>query len=106
MLSDRVAQKPIIAVNDGMKTGRNSPKVRNLPGWESSGPRPLAFVTAHHTSTAVMTSTNGAEQIHAAVDDVDVEAPEQEERQPLGGGMSAKARAKQHRPAGNDRLEE
>ena len=62
MLSDSVAQKPIIAVSDGMNTGQNSRSVRNLPGCDSSGPRPCALLMAHHTSTAVITSTNGAAQ--------------------------------------------
>src|SRR6202008_4933331 len=60
MLSDSVAQKPIIAVSDGTKTGQNSAKVWNLPGAASSGPRPLARETAHHNSTAVITRTDGA----------------------------------------------
>ena len=91
MLSESVAQKPIIAVSDGTKTGKNSPSVWNLPGCASSGPRPFASRTAHTSSTAVMTSTNGAaqfstraQQVHAAVDDEDVEAPEEQEREPLG----------------------
>ena len=62
MFSESVAQKPIIAVSDGTKTGQNSPSVWNFPGWASSGPRPLARDTAHHSSTAVITSTNGAAQ--------------------------------------------
>ena len=62
MLSDSVAQKPIIAVSDGTKTGQNSASVRNLPGCASSGPSPCARLMAHHTSTPVITSTNGAAQ--------------------------------------------
>src|SRR5215831_10738728 len=62
MLSDSVAQKPIIAVSEGTNTGQNSPNVWNLPGCESSGPRPCAAVIAHHSSTAAITSTNGAAQ--------------------------------------------
>ena len=62
MFSESVAQKPIIAVSDGTKTGQNSPSVRKRPGCASSGPRPSAFAIAHHSSTAVITSTNGAAQ--------------------------------------------
>src|SRR5262249_47319460 len=49
MLSDNVAQYPIMAVSDGMKTGRNSPSEWNLPGRDRSGPSPCALVTAHHS---------------------------------------------------------
>ena len=66
MLSDSVAQKPIIAVSDGKNTGRNSRSVWNLPGCESSGPKPLASVTAHASSSPVITSTNGAAQFSTA----------------------------------------
>src|SRR3954454_3335272 len=62
MLSDSVAQKPIIAVSDGTNTGQNSAKVWNFPGCDSSGPRPFAFDTAHHNSAAVITRTYGAAQ--------------------------------------------
>src|SRR5205085_10372624 len=62
MLSDSVAQKPIIAVSDGTNTGQNSLNVRNLPGCESSGPRPFARQIAQPSSTAVITRTNGAAQ--------------------------------------------
>src|SRR6266540_4950919 len=62
MLSDSVAQNPIIAVSDGTNTGQNSPNVWNFPGWDSRGPIPFAFDTAHQSSTPVMTSTNGAAQ--------------------------------------------
>src|SRR5262245_10298068 len=62
MLSDNVAQNPIIAVSDGTKTGTKSRIVGYLPGWDSSGPKPLASVTAHASNSAVITSTNGAAQ--------------------------------------------
>src|ERR1700758_5022543 len=62
MLSDSVAQNPIIAVSDGTNTGQNSANVPNLPGCASSGPNPCAAEMAHHSRTAVMTSTNGAAQ--------------------------------------------
>ena len=109
MLSDSVAQKPIIAVSDGTNTGKNSPKVWNLPGCASSGPRPLARATAHHSSSAGhhQHERRGpvldlAQQVHAAVDDEDVQAPEQQERQPLRRRVAAEAGAEQRRPAGDD----
>ena len=57
MLSDSVAQKPIIAVSDGQNTGQNSASVENLPGCASSGPKPCAALTAHTSRTSVTTST-------------------------------------------------
>ena len=62
MLSESVAQKPIIAVSDGMKTGLKSAHVRSLPGCVTRYPRPPARQTAHASSSAVITSTNGAAQ--------------------------------------------
>src|SRR5215213_945314 len=62
ILSDSVAQKPIIAVNDGTKTGKNSRSVGYFPGWESSGPNPFASLTAQASNTAVIASTKGAAQ--------------------------------------------
>src|SRR5215471_5429385 len=58
MLSDNVAQNPIIAVSDGTKTGQNAASEWNLPGWARSGPNPCAFETAHQSKTAVITRTN------------------------------------------------
>ena len=40
-----------------------------------------------------------AQQIHAAIDDEDVQPPEQQERQPLGRGVTGDAGAEQRRPA-------
>ena len=57
MLSDSVAQNPIIAVSDGQNTGRNSAMVWNFPGCDSSGPKPCAALTAHASSTSVTTRT-------------------------------------------------
>src|SRR6516164_11744141 len=62
MYSDSVAQNPIMAVSDGTKTGQNSESVRNFAGRDRRGPSPLAVRIAHQTSTAVITSTNGAAQ--------------------------------------------
>src|SRR5437763_6643940 len=62
MLSESVAQKPIIAVSDGTNTLKNSPAVVNFPGSLRSGPSPLARDTAQTSSAAVITSTNGAAQ--------------------------------------------
>src|SRR5258705_7383479 len=57
MLSESVAQNPIIAVSDGQNTGRNDASVGNLPGCDSSGPNPWAALTAHTTSIAVTIRT-------------------------------------------------
>jgi hypothetical protein len=57
-----VAQKPIMAVSEGTKTGRNSSIVSSLPGWLSRGPRPSALSIAHQRRIAVITSTKGAAQ--------------------------------------------
>jgi len=62
MLSDSVAQNPIIAVSDGMNTGLNSDHVWYLPVCVSRYPSPCARVTAQPTRSAVITSTNGAAQ--------------------------------------------
>ncbi len=55
-----------MAVSDGTKIGMNSPKVANLPSCESSGPKPLASLTAHTSSSPVITRTNGAAQFSTA----------------------------------------
>ena len=57
MLSDSVAQKPIMAVSDGQNTGRNSAIVGNLPGCESSGPEAVRRPHRPDRSIAVITST-------------------------------------------------
>ena len=62
MLSESVAQKPIIAVSDGTKTLKNSAVVVNFPGSAKIGPSPSARQIAQPRSTAVITSTNGAAQ--------------------------------------------
>ena len=72
MLSERVDQKPIIAVTLGTNTGQNAPNVGNLPSELMISPSPeqpgwpsqvaFAFMTAQTTSSAVMTSTYGAEK--------------------------------------------
>src|SRR2546425_12366515 len=62
MLSDSVAQKPIIAVSDGQNRGRNSAAVLNFVGCDRSGPRPFAAFTAHTRSASGTTSTYGAAQ--------------------------------------------
>ena len=62
MLSERVAQKPIMAVNEGTKIGQNSCQPANFPWCARMGPSPCACVSAHQTSTAVMIKTKGAAQ--------------------------------------------
>ena len=113
MLSESVAQYPIIAVSDGKKIGRNSRSVENLPGSARSGPttgardRPRTQAQRssdeHERRRPVF---HRAEQIHAAIDDENVQPPEQHERQPLGSGVSAEAGAEERRPRRNERLEQ
>ena len=63
MLSESVAQKPIIAVSDGTKTGQNSRERVELARLREQRAEAVgAATTAHHSSSAVMTSTNGAAQ--------------------------------------------
>src|SRR5262245_50534653 len=62
MLSDSVAQNPIIAVSEGQNTGRNVCAELSVPGCASNGPKPFAAVTAQTSSKAVTTSTYGAAQ--------------------------------------------
>src|SRR5689334_23253324 len=57
MLSESVAQNPIIAVSEGQNTGQNDASVGNLPGCDSNGPKPCAARTAHQTRIAVTTRT-------------------------------------------------
>ena len=45
-----------------------------------------------------------AHQVHAAINDVDVEAPEQQKRQPFGCRVTAEAGTEQRRPARHDVL--
>jgi hypothetical protein len=62
MLSESVAQKPTIAVNEGMKTFQNAPGSVSFEGLSISGPKPPARSTIHHRSAAAITSTSGAAQ--------------------------------------------
>ena len=63
MLSDSVAQKPIIAVSDGMKTGKNSRERAELAGLREERPDARSPpVTAHTRRTSVTTRTYGAAQ--------------------------------------------
>ena len=109
MLSDSVAQKPIIAVSDGTNTGKNSREGVELARLREQRAEAVGLATRPTTSSApVITSTNGAaqfstvaQQVHAAVDDEDVQAPEQQEREPLGRRVAGEAGAEQRRPAGD-----
>ncbi len=56
MLSDSVAQKPIIPVSDGTNAWKNAPPW-SLLGWLAISPNPWARPTAHHSSAPVITST-------------------------------------------------
>ena len=96
-----------------MKTGKNSATVFSLPGWASSGPRPLARShrpdeqhQRHHQDERRRPVLDRAQEIHSAVDDEDVQAPEEQERQPFGRRVAADPAAEQIRPAGNDGAEE
>src|SRR5579862_8280431 len=63
MLSDSVDQNAIVAVSDGMNTDANvEPSLLTNDECSRIGPSPPARSTAHHTSTAVITSTYGAAQ--------------------------------------------
>ena len=63
MFSDSVAQKPIIAVSDGTKTGKNSAKRAELARLrEQRAEAVRASDRPPRAATAVITSTNGAAQ--------------------------------------------
>ena len=62
MLSDKVAQKPIMAVSAGTKTFQKAPKVSNCEGCAMSGPTPPARMTTQPRSQAARTRTMGAAQ--------------------------------------------
>ncbi len=47
-----------------------------------------------------------AQQVHALVDDQDVQAPEEQEREPLGGGVAEEPGAQEAGPAGDEAREE
>ena len=101
MFSDSVAQKPIMAVRDGTKTGQNSPRRVELAGLRQQRPEAVGLATrppeqhaGHHQHERRRPVLHRAQQIHPAVDDVDVEPPEQQERQPLGRRVPAEARAR------------
>ena len=113
MLSESVAQKPTIAVTLGTNTGKNAPSVGNLPGAATMLPTPVADLAARgapprRRAASVITSTYGAaqfstlpEEIHAAIDDEDVEPPERRRSEPLGREVAAeRRRAEERRPAG------
>ncbi len=113
MLSDSVAQKPIIAVSDGKNTGRNSPKRLKLARLREQRAeavrlrdRPREQQPGHHQHERRGPVLDRAQQVHAAIDDRDVEAPEEQEREPLGRRVAAEARAEQAVPARNDAREE
>jgi hypothetical protein len=48
MLSESVAQKPIIAVSDGQNTGRNESSVGTCRAADIRGPRPCAAFDGPH----------------------------------------------------------
>ena len=88
MFSDSVAQKPIIA---GERRDEDRPGTRRSVfsfdrAGSSSGPRPFAAVDRppqqhrrHHQHEGRGPVLDRAQQVHAAVDDEDVEPPEEQE---------------------------
>ena len=63
MLSDSVAQKPIIPVSDGTNTFQNSPTVANCEGCSSIGPDAARRATRpRRAAPPAITSTSGAAQ--------------------------------------------
>src|SRR5258707_14568153 len=61
MLSDTVAQKPTTPVSDGTKKRKNSPKLWNLEGVVSMGPKPPALLCAQSSSAKPISNKKGAE---------------------------------------------
>src|SRR2546428_9050146 len=62
MFSDRVTQKPIIAVSDGTNTAQNSRQLPYFLFCVRIGPSPFALSYAHQTNSAVITRTQDAAQ--------------------------------------------
>ena len=62
MFSDSVAQKPIMPIRDGKKTGQKSAPQPSFDGWSSSGPKPPALTAIQTSSTSAPTMTKGAAQ--------------------------------------------
>src|SRR5918996_3324106 len=60
MFKARVAQKPTMAVSEGMKNAMNSPVVWKRLGVDRMGPRPPARDTAQANSARPAASRNGA----------------------------------------------
>lgn len=58
----RVAQNPIIAVNDGINTTQNSPIVLNYESFVKMGPKPPALITTYINRANAITRTIGAAQ--------------------------------------------
>src|SRR5258706_16436137 len=61
MLSDTVAQKPTTPVSDGTKKRKNSPKLWNLEGFASMGPKPPALLRAQSSSAKRISNKKDAE---------------------------------------------
>ena len=72
-------------------------RLRRAAG-RSRSPRVTAHASSsagHHEHERRGPVLDGAQQVHAAIDDRDVEAPEEQERQPLGRRVTAEAGAEQ-----------
>ena len=62
MLSDRVAQKPTMAVRPGKKAFQKSCRVANWSGCDSMGPKPSALCQAHPSRARPIRMSSGAPQ--------------------------------------------
>ena len=84
-----------------------------LPGLREQRPEPVRLVHGPHEKDDRHDEDvrrgpvlDLAEEIHAAVDDEDVEAPEEQEREPLGRRVAGEPGAEERGPAREDRGEE
>ena len=96
-----------------MKTGRNSPRVFELSRLAQEGAQPVRLLhrpdeqhPRHHEDEGGGPVLHDPQQVHPPVDDVDVQAPEEQEREPLRRGVAPEARAQELRPARDDAREE
>jgi hypothetical protein len=62
MLSESVAQKPIMPVSEGTNTGQNAASESSFAGASSIGPSPPARRTTQASRASAITSTSGAAQ--------------------------------------------
>ena len=100
MLSDSVAQKPIIAVSDGTNTLKKAPKVVELARLRHdraeavrAPDRPADEERGHHEHERRRPVLDLAQKVHAAIDDEDVEAQKSASADPLAGRVTADGHA-------------